>query len=162
MKPESRQYAEWIQQARQIIRGDAHEISKRLEADMYASAAQMKYEEAAETKRKLELLQQFCSKTIITNTTAGDVDVFGYDEQDDNVYISMLHVHSGSIVQGQTIEYKKKVEEEKEEILALGMMELREQLGSTTREVIVPFIPDGFDEALHIYIANGGDRKKTA
>lgn len=160
MKPESRQYAEWIQQARQIIRGDAHEISKQLEADMYASAAQMKYEEAAETKRKLELLQQFCSKTIITNTTAGDVDVFGYDEQDDNVYISMLHVHSGSIVQGQTIEYKKKVEEEKEEILALGMMELREQLGSTTREVIVPFIPDGFDEALHIYIANGGDRKK--
>lgn len=160
MKPESRQYAEWIRQARQIIRGDAHEITKQLESEMYDLSAQMKYEEASQVKHKLDLLQQFCSKTIITNTTAGDVDVFGYDEQDDNVYISMLHVHSGSIVQGQTIEYRKKLEEEKEEILALGMMELRDRLGSTTREVIVPFIPDGFNENLHIYIANGGDRKK--
>lgn len=159
-KHESGQYAEWVRQARQIIRGDAHEIIKQLEAEMYRLSAEMKYEEASDTKRKLDLLQQFCSKTIITNTTAGDVDVFGYDEQDDNVYISMLHVHSGSIVQGQTIEYKKRLDEAREEILALGMMELRAQLGSNTHEVIVPFIPDGFDETLHIYIATGGDRKK--
>lgn len=116
--------------------------------------------EAQREKEKLELLRQFCSKTIITNSSAGDVDVFGYDEQDDNVYISMLHVHNGSIVQGQTIEYKKRLDEAREEILAMGMMELREQLGSTTREVIVPFIPDGFDETLHVYIALNGDKKK--
>lgn len=160
MKPESKDYAAWIEQARKIIRGDAHEISKQLEEEMLQQAAAMKYEEAGRTKHKLELLQQFCSKTIITNSSAGDVDVFGYEEQDDTVYISMLHVHHGSIVQGQTIEYKKKVEEEREEVLAMGMMELREQLGSETREVIVPFIPDGFDENLRIYIATGGDRKK--
>lgn len=154
------QYAAWITQARKIIRGDGHEISKQIEEEMYRLSAEMKYEEAAREKEKLMLLQQFCSKTIITNSSAGDVDVFGYDEQDDNVYISMLHVHCGSIVQGQTIEYKKRLEEEKEEILAMGMMELREQLGSTTREVIVPFIPDGFDETLHIYIAVNGDKKR--
>lgn len=154
------QYAAWITQARKIIRGDGHEISKQIEEDMYRLSAEMKYEEAAREKEKLMLLQQFCSKTIITNSSAGDVDVFGYDEQDDNVYISMLHVHCGSIVQGQTIEYKKRLDEEKEEILAMGMMELREQLGSTTREVIVPFIPDGFDETLHIYIAVNGDKKR--
>lgn len=160
MKAESRQYAEWIAQARKIIRGDGHEISKLLEEEMMRLSAEMKYEEANLSKQKLELLQQFCSKTIITNTSAGDVDVFGYDEQDDIVYISILHVHRGSIVQGQTIEYKKRVEEEKEEILALGMMELREQLGSSTREVIVPFIPDVFDENLYVHIAISGDRKK--
>lgn len=154
------QYAAWITQARKIIRGDGHEISKQIEEEMYRLSAEMKYEEAAREKEKLMLLQQFCSKTIITNSSAGDVDVFGYDEQDDNVYISMLHVHCGSIVQGQTIEYKKRLDEEKEEILAMGMMELREQLGSTTREVIVPFIPDGFDETLHIYIAVNGDKKR--
>lgn len=154
------QYAAWITQARKIIRGDGHEISRQIEEEMYRLSAEMKYEEAAREKEKLMLLQQFCSKTIITNSSAGDVDVFGYDEQDDNVYISMLHVHCGSIVQGQTIEYKKRLDEEKEEILAMGMIELREQLGSTTREVIVPFIPDGFDETLHIYIAVNGDKKR--
>ncbi len=159
-KPESTQYAAWIEQARKIIRGDAHEIVRQLNAEMTELSAKMKYEEAGEVKRKLDLVQQFCSKTIITNSTAGEVDVFGYDEQDDNVYIAMLHVHNGSIVQGQTIEYKKKIEEEREDILAMGMLELRERLGSTTKEVIVPFIPAVYDENMHIYIANAGDKKR--
>lgn len=159
-KVNKEQYAIWVTQARKIIRGDGHEISRQIEDEMYRLSAEMKFEEAQREKEKLELLRQFCSKTIITNTSAGDVDVFGYDEQDDNVYISMLHVHNGSIVQGQTIEYKKRLDEAKEEILGMGMMELREQLGSTTREVIVPFIPDGFDETLHVYIALNGDKKK--
>ena len=159
-KPESTQYAAWIEQARKIIRGDAHEIVRQLNAEMTELSVKMKYEEAGEVKQKLDLVQQFCSKTIITNSTAGEVDVFGYDEQDDNVYIAMLHVHSGSIVQGQTIEYKKKIEEEREDILAMGMLELRERLGSTTKEVIVPFIPAVYDENMHIYIANAGDKKR--
>lgn len=154
------QYALWVTQARKIIRGDGHEISRQIEEEMYRLSAEMKFEEAQREKEKLELLRQFCSKTIITNSSAGDVDVFGYDEEGDNVYISMLHVHNGSIVQGQTIEYKKRLDEAREEILAIGMMELREQLGSTTREVIVPFLPDGFDETLHVYIAVNGDKKK--
>ena len=159
-KVNKEQYATWVTQARKIIRGDGHEISRQIEDEMYRLSAEMKFEEAQREKEKLELLRQFCSKTIITNSSVGDVDVFGYDEQDDNVYISMLHVHNGSIVQGQTIEYKKRLDEAKEEILAMGMMELREQLGSQTREVIVPFIPDGFDETLHVYIALNGDKKK--
>lgn len=159
-KVNKEQYATWVTQARKIIRGDGHEISRQIEDEMHRLSAEMKFEEAQREKEKLELLRQFCSKTIITNSSAGDVDVFGYDEQDDNVYISMLHVHNGSIVQGQTIEYKKRLDEAREEILAMGMMELREQLESQTREVIVPFIPDGFDETLHVYIALNGDKKK--
>lgn len=159
-KVNKEQYATWVTQARKIIRGDGHEISRQIEDEMYRLSAEMKFEDAQREKEKLELLRQFCSKTIITNSSAGDVDVFGYDEQDDNVYISMLHVHNGSIVQGQTIEYKKRLDEAREEILAMGMMELREQLESQTREVIVPFIPDGFDETLHVYIALNGDKKK--
>ena len=154
------QYAEWIDQARKLIKGDAHEIGKQLEEQMMALAAEMKYEEASAVKHKIELLEQFRSKTIITNSSAKDVDVFGYDEQEDRVYISMLHVHNGSIVQGQTIEYRRKMEEEKEEILAFGMMELRQQLESNTKEVIVPFIPEVFDESMHIHIAVSGDKKK--
>ena len=160
MRPGSEHYAEWIDQARKLIKGDAHDIGRQLEEEMLMKSAELKFEEAAEIKRKLELLEQFKSKTIITNSSARDVDVFGYDEQDDRVYISMLHVHNGSIVQGQTIEYRRKMEEEKEELLAMGMMELRSQLESTTQDVIVPFIPEVFDEKLHVYIATAGDRKK--
>ena len=154
------QYQQWIDQARKIIKGDAHEIGKQLEEEMMSLAANMQYEEAAAVKHKMELLEQFKSKTIISNSSAKDVDVFGYDEQDDHVYIAMLHVHNGSIVQGQTIEYRRKMEEEKEELLAMGMMELRQQLSSTTKDVIVPFIPEIFDDTLHVYIAQSGDRKK--
>lgn len=160
MKPGSEHYQEWIDQARKLIKGDAHEIGRQLEEEMSVKSAEMKYEEAADIKRKIELLEQFKSKTIISNGIARDIDVFGFDEQNDRVYISMLHVHNGSIVQGQTIEYRRKMEEEKEELLAMGMMELRERLESNTKEVIVPFIPEIFDDSLHVHIAISGERKK--
>ena len=154
------EYGIWIDQARKLIKGDAHEIGRQLEQEMLMKSAELKFEEAADIKRKLELLEQFKSKTIITNSSAKDTDVFGYDEQDDKVYISMLHVHNGSIVQGQTIEYRHKMDEEKEELLAIGMMELRDRLESTTQDVIVPFIPEVFDSSLHVHIALSGDKKK--
>lgn len=160
MKPGSEHYQEWVDQARKLIKGDAHEIGRQLEEEMSVKSAEMKYEEAADIKRKIELLEQFKSKTIISNGIARDIDVFGFDEQNDRVYISMLHVHNGAIVQGQTIEYRRKMEEEKEELLAMGMMELRERLESSTKEVIVPFIPEIFDDTLHVHIAISGERKK--
>ena len=153
-------YKEYIEAARKIIRGDAQEISKQIEADMMKAAAEMRYEEAGRLKEKLELIENFKSKTVITNSHAGDVDVFGYDEMGQNVYISMLHVHKGSIIQGQTIEYKRLLDESKEEVLAMGIYELRKQLGSTTRDVIVPFIPEIIDENLRINIAIQGDKKR--
>ena len=153
-------YLEYIDAARKIIKGDAQEICKQIEAEMMDAAMQMRYEEAGRLKEKLDLIEHFKSKTIITNSNAGDVDVFGYDEMGQNVYISMLHVHRGSVVQGQTIEYKKLLDESREEVLAMGIYELREQLGSTTRELIVPFVPDIIDENLRVNIAIQGDKKR--
>ena len=153
-------YLEYIDAARKIIKGNAQEISKQIEAEMMDAAMSMRYEEAGRLKEKLELIENFKSKTVITNSHAGDVDVFGYDEMGQNVYISMLHVHRGSVVQGQTIEYKKQLDESPEEVLAMGIYELREQLGSTTKELIVPFIPEIIDENLRINIAIQGDKKR--
>ncbi|MCQ2310599.1 MAG: excinuclease ABC subunit UvrC [Paludibacteraceae bacterium] len=156
----SDKYTEYIDSARKIIRGDAKTIRVQLEQQMEIAAKQMKYEEAADLKEKLDLIDKFCSKTIISNTHIGQMDVFGYDEQDQNVYISMLHIQNGSIVQGQTIEYKKQLNEPREELLAFGMMELRERLGSITKDVVVPFIPDEYDENMHVHLAFSGDKKK--
>ena len=159
-KIDREKYLEYIDAARKIIKGDAQEISKQIESEMMEAAVEMRYEEAAGLKEKLELIENFKSKTVITNSHAGDVDVFGYDEMGQNVYITMLHVHRGSVVQGQTIEYKKQLDESREEVLAMGIYELREQLGSTTKEVIVPFIPDIINENLHVNIAIQGDKKR--
>lgn len=156
----SHEYHQWIDAARKIIKGDAHEIITQLEREMQDLAASMRYEEAGIIKQKLELLHQFCSKTIITNSSAGDIDVFGYDEYNDQVFVSILHVHHGSITKGQTIEYRRQLDETREEMLALGMHELRTRIESVTRDVLVPFIPDIFDETLHIHVAVSGDKKK--
>ena len=159
-KVSQEEYLSWIQAAKQIIQGNAHEIEKDLQRQMMTFSEKMEYEKAALIKEKYELLERFRSKTVITNTSAGEIDVFGYAEDGDKVYISILHLNHGSIVKGQTVEYRKQMDEPKEEMLAFGMQELREQLGSQTKEVIVPFIPDVIDENLHIHVAISGDKKR--
>ncbi len=154
------QYMQYINTARTIIRGDGHLIEKELRDRMLYYSSKMEYEKAAVEKIKLEQLENFASKNIITNTNTGDIDVVGYDELDDTIIITMLHLHKGSIVCGKTIEYSRQIEESKEEILAIGIKELKEQLGSSTKDVIVPFIPDQYDETLRFHIAISGDKKK--
>lgn len=153
-------YDEYIDMARKIIRGDARLLTRRLQQRMSELAEAMRYEEAGEVKAQLGLLDKFCSKTVITNTVKGDLDVFGYTEEAQNIYVSVLHVHDGSIVKGQTIAFRRLLQESKEEMLAMGMHRLREMIGSETKEVIVPFIPDLFDENLRMNIAISGDKKR--
>ncbi len=159
-KQESSLYNQWIQQARQIIKGDAHDIAKDLQAQMMDFAAKLQYEEAQRIKEKLDLLDKFNSKNIITNSSVKDVDVCGYEEQGDQVFVSMLHIHNGCVVQGQTIEYKRRMGETKEQMLAYGIRELRDRFNSSCKDVIIPFIPDVIDETLHLYIATSGEKKK--
>lgn len=155
------EYLAYVQTARRIIKGDADDIARQLWDQMQDLSAQMRYEEAQVLKEKYELVEKFRSKTVVSNTSVRDVDVFGYDEQDSNVYISMLHVYKGSVVQGNVIEYKKQLDEAKEEILAHGIVELREQLGTLeTTDIIVPFIPDWQTDDLRFSTPSSGDRKK--
>ncbi len=159
-KVKSEQYDEYVEMARKIIRGDARLLTRQLQLRMSELSEQMRYEEAGEIKSQLELLEKFCSKTVITNNVAGDLDVFGYTEEDQNIYVSILHVHNGSIVQGQTLSFHRQLQESKEEMLAMAMHRLREMLGSKTKEVIVPFIPDLIDENLRVNIVFSGDKKR--
>ncbi|MBQ0034877.1 MAG: excinuclease ABC subunit C [Bacteroidales bacterium] len=154
------EYLSYIENARKIIKGDAHELQEEMMQKMTNLAAEMRFEEAQAIKEKYLLLEKFRSKTVITNTSVRDIDVFGYEEQEQNIYISMLHIHRGCIVQGQTIEYKKLLDEEKEEILAHGILELRERLGSDTKEIVVPFEPDFIGEDIRISTPSSGDRKQ--
>ena len=88
---------------------------------MLELSAQMRYEQAEQVKKQYLLVEKFRSKTVVANTAISNLDVFGYEQQDDQAYISMLHVHNGSIVQGRTLEFKRRLDETQEEMLAYGI-----------------------------------------
>jgi len=153
-------YNKNIEQIRQIIQGDANEISKVLLEQMKQLAAEYKFEEAHQIKLKYDLIENYKSKSIIANTVLENTDVFAYDENENAAFVNILRISKGSIIQGYTIEYRKRIDEDKTEILALAIVELRERLQSNSKEIVVPFeINYQFKDAM-VIIPQRGDRKK--
>lgn len=149
-----------IEQIRQIIQGDANEISKVLLEQMKRLAAEYKFEQAHQLKLKYDLIENYKSKSIIANTVVENTDVFAYDENDNSAYVNILRISKGCIIQGYTIEYKKRLDEPKEELLAMAIVELRERFQSNSKEIIVPFKIDCEFKGVSIAVPQRGDRKK--
>ena len=154
------EYRKTIEQIKQIIKGDANEISKMLMEQMQKLASEYKYEEAHLIKQKYDLIENYKSKSIIANTVVEDTDVFAFDENDNAVYVNILRISKGCIIQGYTIEYKKRLDEQKEDLLAIAIVELRERFQSNSKEIIVPFKIDYPISGVNIIIPQRGDRKK--
>ncbi|MFM2291138.1 MAG: hypothetical protein RIS29_951 [Bacteroidota bacterium] len=154
------EYRNHIDAIREIIKGNADEISKLLYDQMQKLASEYKFEEAHAIKQKYELIENYKSKSIVSNTIVDDTDVFAYDESEGSAYVNILRISRGSIVQGFTIEYKKRMEEDKEEILAMAIVELRERLNSTSKEIVLPFKIDYEINGVNVIIPQRGDRKK--
>lgn len=154
------EYRKHIQHVKQIIEGDANEISKLLLAQMQQLAAEYKFEEAHQLKQKYELIENYKSKSVISNTILEETDVFAYDENDSSAFVNILRISKGSIIQGYTIEYKKRIDEQKEEILAMAVVELRERLKSCSKEIVLPFKLDFNLKGISTVIPQRGDRKK--
>lgn len=158
---ESREdYREHIEAIRKIIQGDANDISKMLLKQMHNFAKEYKFEEAHALKMKYELIENFKAKTIIANTIVENTDVFGFDEDVNAAYISILRIAKGSIIQGYTIEYRKKLDETKEELLEMGIMELRTKLNSNSKEIVLPFEIELNLSGVIATIPQRNDRKK--
>ena len=153
-------YNKNIEQVRQIIQGDANEISKVLLEQMKQLAAEYKFEEAHQVKLKYDLIENYKSKSIIANTIVENTDVFAYDENDNSAYVNILRISKGCIIQGYTIEYKKRLDEPKEELLAMAIVELRERFQSNSKEIIVPFKIDCEFKGVSFVVPQRGDRKK--
>ena len=154
------EYSKFIDEIREIAKGRSHIITDYLMQQMQQLASEYKFEEAQRIKEKYDLIVKYQSKTVITTTSDNDIDVFGYDEDEQSAYINILRIAGGSVVQGFTIEYKKTLDEPKEEILALAIVELRERFKSISREVIVPFMPDIELDKVNFIIPQKGDKKK--
>jgi excinuclease ABC subunit C len=159
-KETAEEYKKTIEQVRQIIQGDANEISKVLLEQMKRLAGEYKFEEAHAVKLKYDLIENYKAKSIIANTVVENTDVFAYDENDSSAFINILRISKGAVIQGYTIEYRKRIDEDKTEILALAIVELRERLHSNSKEIVVPFEIDYKLKDATVFIPQRGDRKK--
>lgn len=153
-------YYKHIESVEKIIKGDANELSKMLYEQMKLLSDEFKFEEAHLLKIKYDLLENYKSKSVISNTILNETDVFAYDEDENSCYINMLRVSKGSIILGYTIEYKKRTDETKEDLLAIAIVELRSKFNSTSKEIILPFDIEFPIKGVTISIPQKGDRKK--
>lgn len=153
------EYQESIAQAREILKGNMRELSKILFAQMQKLAEELRFEEAEAIKQKYLLLENFCSKSEVVSHTINNVDVFSVTDDEKTAYVNYIHVMNGSINQAFTFEMKKKLNESEDEILQLGILQIREKVGSTSREIIVPFIPDMTLEGVTFTVPQRGDKK---
>lgn len=153
-------YLKHIESVEKIIKGDANELSKMLLEQMKSLSDNFKFEEAHLLKIKYDLLENYKSKSVISNTILDETDVFAYDEDENSCYVNMLRVSKGSIILGYTIEYKKRTDETKEDLLAIAIIELRSKFNSTSKEIILPFNIEFPIKGVTISIPQKGDRKK--
>ena len=152
-------YQHNIMQAREILKGNTRQLLKQMRNEMQQLAEELRFEEAEEVKRKYLLIDSFVSKSEVVSHTINDVDVFSIANDDKTAFINYLHVQNGSINQSFTFEYKKRLAESEQELLQLGIVEMRERFDSHSREIIVPFDPELELEGVTFTIPQRGDKK---
>lgn len=155
------EYQENMNQAREILKGNTREVSKRLYQLMMKNAEFLKFEAAEDIKKKISLLNEFVAKSEVVSHTIDDVDVFTIvdDETNHNAYINYIHVRKGTINQSFTYEYKRKLDESDEELLITAIPDIRERFKSHAKEIIVPFEMEWKIKDAEFFVPQRGDKK---
>ena len=153
------EYRKNIEQAREILKGNTRELLRKLRHEMESLAEELRFEEAEEIKKKYLLLDSFVSKSEVVSHTINNVDVLSITKDERTAFINFLHVSNGSINQSFTFEYKKKLDETDAELLALGIVEMRERFKSDAKEIILPVDLDLPLEGITITVPQRGDKK---
>ena len=152
-------YIKNINQAKEILKGNTRGILRQMREEMMALAEDLKFEEAEAIKKKYELILGFCAKSEVVSHTIDNVDVMSITNDGATAFINYIHVSNGCINQSFTFEYKKKLEETDEELLSLGMAEMRERFKSHSKEIILPMALDIELEGVTITVPQRGDKK---
>ena len=154
------EYQRNIQEVREILKGNISQISKLLHEEMLTLAQDMKFEEAQVVKGKYETIENYRAKSTVVPPMLHNIDVFSITENEKSAYLNFLHIGKGAIVQAYTFEYKKRLEETKEELLRLAIVEMRERFKSFAKEIILPFDVDIALEGVVLTVPQRGDKKK--
>lgn len=152
-------YNAMISDIRTIAKGHSHIVEKYLLDNIKMLSEQLRFEEAQRLKEKYDAIREYRQKTVITTQSDATLDVFSFDTDQTTVYINMLRVVNGSIIQSNTIEYKKNIEEVDGEVFSSGIAELREKYASEARQIVVPFVPEFTIDGVE-YIVPKRDYKK--
>lgn len=153
------EYMDNITQVKEILKGNTQAISDALMKEMMSLAEEMKFEEAQKVKEKYELIESYRAKSEVVSSILHNIDVFSIEMDENSAYINYLHITNGCINQAFTFEYKKRLNETKEELLQLGIIEMRERYKSCSREIIVPFELDMELNNVTFTIPQRGDKK---
>jgi len=149
-----------IDQIRLVIKGNINGAIRFLKNEMQQNAEKWEFEKAQEIKEKLELLEKYQSKSAVVSPTIDNVDVFTLLEDEKRAYINFLKVVNGAIIQSHTIELNKKLEETKEELLLMGIAELRQRLSSDAPEILIPFQVEADIPGAEVLVPQKGDKKR--
>ena len=153
-------YMRWIDEAKEILKGNTREIERNMIAEMQQLAAEMRFEEAEEVKKRFLMLENYRSKSEVVSSTLHNIDVYNIEVDEKEAYVNYLHVANGCITQAFTFELKKKLDETEEELLVLGIGEMRERYPSESKEIIVPFPVELELKDICFTIPQKGDKKK--
>ena len=154
------EYQQNISEIKEILRGNISHISNHLYEEMQVLAGELKFEEAQKIKEKYEVIENYRAKSTVVTPMLHNIDVFSFAENEKSAYINFMHIGNGAIVQAYTFEYKKRLDETKEELLSLGIVEMRDRFKSTAREIIVPFEMEMELGNVTFTVPQRGDKKK--
>ena len=153
-------YDENINQIRNIIKGNLHEVITHLKAEMEHRASLFQFEEANRFKEKIEILSRYQSKSTIVNPSIHDVEVYSIINDEKEAYVNYLKVVKGAVIQAHTVEIKKKLEEEDLELLAFAVTDIRSRTESKSKEIIAPMDLSEYYPDMKITVPKRGDKMK--
>lgn len=153
-------YMQGIGECREILKGNTREILQKMREKMQILAGEMRFEEAQKIKIRHDILANFQAKSEVVQPSHHHLDVFAIESDEHNAYINYLHVVNGSIVQAYTFEYAKRIDETEEEILTIGIIEMRERFLSDSKEIVVPFAMELPLKDILVTVPQKGDKRK--
>lgn len=153
-------YMRCIEACKEILKGNTADVARKMREEMIDLANELRFEEAQEIKRRYDLIESYRAKSEVVSNVLHNIDVFNIETEGKTAYINYLHVTNGCINQAFTFEYKKKLDETDEELLTLGIIEMRERYASQSKEIVVPFHVDLPDSMVEQTVPQKGDKKK--
>lgn len=155
------EYAEYVENIRRILKGETGELLNHLRSQMERLAMELRFEEAQELKEQYQKVERYQAKSVIVNPALDDVDVFGVDDDGSNdVYINYMHVRRGAVARSLTLQYKRRLDETRAQLLTYAMQEIRERFSVSFDEVILPEHPDMAFPGMIVTIPQRGDKFK--
>ena len=154
------QYIGYIDEVVSILKGDIKILQEKLLGEMKEKAISLDFEEAQKIKKRYELIENFRTRSEVVSQSMTNIDVFSIESDEKNAFINFLHITNGCINQAFTIEYQKRLDESDEELISMGIIELRGRFGSSAKEIIVPFPIETPIEGTTVTVPQKGEKAR--